>query len=442
MSDDNSQIHRIAVCQLTCNHDKEENFNTCNKLILSAKESGAKMVFLPECFDYVESSKELTAEKAEPIDGPLITRYRQVASENKIWLSLGGFHRRVIEPDSNVKMYNSHIIIDDNGEIRLCYDKTHLFEIYMSKQNTTLKESEYISYGQQLCLPIETPIGTLATSICFDMRFPQQSTLLRQLGAEVLTYPSLFTQVTGKAHWHVLLRSRAIENQCFVVAAAQVGKHNEKRSSYGHALVVDPWGQVMVDLEEESPCMKVVHVNLNFLNEVRRDMPILNSFRHDLYLQIPSIKKAIDQPNYKFGHIELANDVVFYESQYCFASVNIKPVVPGHVMVIPKQPRERVVDMTPAETGDLMLTAKLIATKLEKHLNCTSINFSIQDGPEAGQSVKHVHLHILPRKVGDFKKPDEIYEHLRTHDKDMANGLRTQEVMKAEAQEFRKLFGY
>ena len=111
-------------------------------------------------------------------------------------------------------------------------------------------------------------------------------------------------------------------------------------------------------------------------------------------------------------------------------------------MVIPKHLRERVIDMTQDETVDLILTARMIGDKLEKHLNCTAINFGIQDGSEAGQSVKHVHLHVLPRRSGDFKRNDEIYERLETHDRDMSTGLRSREQMSEEAAEFRKLFGY
>lgn len=116
------------------------------------------------------------------------------------------------------------------------------------------------------------------------------SNILRKFGADILTYPSVFTEPTGEAHWKVLLRARAIENQCFVIAAAQVGKHNEKRSSYGHSMVVDPWGKVLVDLKKESPCIQVVELDFAYLQEVRKSMPILNSIRSDLYLQYPIIK--------------------------------------------------------------------------------------------------------------------------------------------------------
>lgn len=119
------------------------------------------------------------------------------------------------------------------------------------------------------------------------------SNILRKFGCEILTYPSVFTEPTGEAHWEILLRARAIENQCFVIAAAQVGKHNEKRSSYGHSMVVDPWGRILADLKKESPCVQVVELDFAYLQQVRKSMPIANSIRSDLYLQYPIIKSKI-----------------------------------------------------------------------------------------------------------------------------------------------------
>jgi hypothetical protein len=194
---------------------------------------------------------------------------------------------------------------------------------------------------------------------CYDLRFPQQSTLLRKLGAQILTYPSVFTPVTGQAHWTTLLRARAIENQCYVIASAQVGKHNEKRSSYGHASVIDPWGRVIVDLEEKTPHVEIIDIDLDLINEVRENMPVTNSWRDDLYLNLPILKSKLEitfgnlinhyyefflfvelimfldfkepiaQNEYTFGHVKLNNRVVFYETQYSIACVNIKPIVKG-----------------------------------------------------------------------------------------------------------------
>jgi diadenosine tetraphosphate (Ap4A) HIT family hydrolase len=340
-------------------------------------------------------------------------------------------------------MFNSHVVLDNKGEIKCINDKIHLFEsnIKHGESYVTLKESDYTEPGSQFHLPLDSPIGLLATPICYDLRFPILSSLMRKLGAQIITYPSVFTELTGEAHWEVLLRARAIENQCYVVAAAQVGKHNEKRSSFGYSMIVDPWGKIIANCEKESPSYKLAEINLNYLNEVRNSIPILNSHRNDLYIQMPIVIKKIDREFYFFSDkIKLSNSVIFLETLHCIAFVNIKPIVKGHVMVIPKQIRTRVEEMTSEESIDLFNTARLVSARLEKHLDASSLNFGIQDGPDSGQSVKHVHLHILPRRKGDMERNDEIYEKLQSHDKDMTTGLRTPEEMAAEASEFRKLF--
>jgi deaminated glutathione amidase len=199
----------------------------------------------------------------------------------------------------------------------------------LQKEDTILREADYVQSGNTFCLPLSTPIGNIGSLICFDLRFPQQSTLLRQFGAEILTYPSVFTAPTGKAHWHTLLKSRAIENQCYVIAAAQVGKHNHKRSSYGHSLVVDPWGRILCDLEERSPAVEIVEIDLDLLNNVRKEIPLINCFRNDMYLSVATTKRPIDREFYMFGNIKIPNSSVFYETEYSIGLVNLRPIVPG-----------------------------------------------------------------------------------------------------------------
>ncbi|CAF1002737.1 unnamed protein product [Brachionus calyciflorus] len=382
--------HKIAICQLTCKENKNENFNICKKLITEAKSQGAEIVFLPEACDYIEQSTKASIEKGETLDGEFIENYKKLASDLQIWISIGSFHRK-IENYDQTKIYNTNILVSNEGEIKSIYDKVHLFEVNLKNGDviTSLKESDYTQAGSEFFMPIETPFGTLGNCICYDLRFPQMSAILRKFGAQILSYPSVFTVPTGQAHWEILLRARAIENQCYVVASAQVGEHNQKRSSYGHSMVVDPWGKVLVDLKNESPCVKIVEIDLDYLKQVRNSMPISNSIRSDLYLQYPIVKKKIDRPFYNFSEkIKLDNKSVFLETQYCIGVVNIKPIVPGHVMIIPKEIRHRVEDMTSEEAIDLFHTAKYVAAELERHFNATSLNFGIQDGPDSGQSVK------------------------------------------------------
>ncbi|GLD53871.1 nitrilase homolog 1 [Lates japonicus] len=263
-----------AVCQVMATPDKETNFCTCKQLVEDAKERGASMVFLPEGFDYIGSSREETLSLSESLTGDTISRYTQLARKLEVWLSLGGFHERGHDWETDRRIYNSHIIINDTGDIVSVYRKSHLFDVELPEKGVSLKESAFTIPGPSLVSPVQTPIGKVGLGICYDLRFPDLSQALQRHGAEILTYPSAFTVATGAAHWEVLLRARAIETQCYVVAAAQVGRHHEKRSSYGHALAVDPWGEVLGDCGGEKPGMVLVEIDLDKVSSTRRNMPV------------------------------------------------------------------------------------------------------------------------------------------------------------------------
>ncbi|KAM9836504.1 deaminated glutathione amidase [Aulostomus maculatus] len=263
-----------AVCQLTATPDKQVNFSVCKELIERAKQGGASMVFLPEGFDYIGSSREETLALSESLAGETVSLYAQTARNLGVWLSLGGFHERGHNWETEQRIYNSHVIIDDKGEIVSVYRKSHLFDVELPEKGILLKESSFTIPGPSLMCPVQTPIGKVGLGICYDLRFPALSLALQRSGAEILTYPSAFTVATGAAHWEVLLRARAIETQCFVLAAAQVGRHHDKRSSYGHALAVDPWGEVMADCGGEVADVVLVEIDLEKASRTRRNMPV------------------------------------------------------------------------------------------------------------------------------------------------------------------------
>ncbi|KHJ84537.1 histidine triad domain protein [Oesophagostomum dentatum] len=263
--------------------------------------------------------------------------------------------------------------------------------------------------------PVDTPVGRLGLSICYDLRFPELSLWNRQKGAEILSFPSAFTVNTGYAHWEALLRARAIETQCYVVAAAQTGKHNEKRSSYGHSMVIDPWGAIVAQCSERVD-MCFAEIDTSYVAELRKMQPVFAHRRSDLYsLHINEIDNDISPM--KFSDHPIAAESIFYRSGLSFAFVNLKPVVNGHVLICPKRICHHLTELTDAETADLFIVAKKVQRMLEKH----------------------VHVHVLARRKGDFGgQPDDLYKNLSTHDKDPQVKPRTQDEMSAEAALYRE----
>jgi predicted amidohydrolase len=194
-----------------------------------------------------------------------------------MWLSLGGFQEK--GPDDS-HQYNTHVLIDDSGEIRSSYRKIHLFDVDVPG-NMVYKESRFTTAGDTV-VAVDSPFGRLGLTVCYDLRFPELYQCLRfKHQAQVLLVPSAFTKVTGEAHWEILLRARAIETQCYVIAAAQAGKHNEKRESYGDSIIIDPWGTVIARLPGislhfvtvfyQKSSVDILKVFLNFISTLYLD---------------------------------------------------------------------------------------------------------------------------------------------------------------------------
>ncbi|XP_053134783.1 deaminated glutathione amidase [Hemicordylus capensis] len=278
----------IAVCQVTSTPDKEHNFACCSQLVRQAAQRGACVVFLPEAFDFIGSSVEETLSLAEPLEGDHVQRYVSLARECGVWLSLGGFHERGKDWESTRRIYNCHLLLDPKGALVAAYRKTHLFDVELEGR-VSLRESAFTNPGPQIVPPVDTPAGKVGLAVCYDLRFPEISLALARDGAEILTYPSAFTTTTGAAHWEVLLRARAIETQCYVVAAAQTGQHHDRRTSYGHALVVDPWGSVVAQCQE-GPGLCLAQIDLAYLRRIREEMPVFRHRRPDLYGQVAALR--------------------------------------------------------------------------------------------------------------------------------------------------------
>ncbi len=259
-----------GVVQMTSTADVEANLSTVRALVSEAAARGAELVVVPECFAYLgpEAGKLEVAESLEE-GGPILNACRSIAKDLGIDVVYGGFWEK-----SNVagKVHNACVYLRADGSIAARYRKIHLFDVDLP-DGTKLLESETVDPGEEVVVA-EAAFGTLGLSVCYDLRFPELYRRLVDKGAIALAVPSAFTLTTGKDHWHVLLRARAIEQQCYVLAAAQTGHHYGKRRSYGHALIADPWGAVIAQCGEGKG-VAVAPIEPGRVEQVRRSLPSL-----------------------------------------------------------------------------------------------------------------------------------------------------------------------
>jgi predicted amidohydrolase len=265
---------RIALFQCTTGIDPDANGGALEQAIGEAAAGGAEMLFTPEMSglldrDSARAAKSLSEEDVDQV----LARCRDAARQHRIWLHLGSL--AVLVGDG--KVANRGFVIDREGEVRARYDKIHLFDVDLPT-GESWRESNVYSAGKGVVLVNGTPVGKLGLTICYDLRFPGLFARLAESDADVIAVPAAFTVPTGRAHWHILLRARAIEAGLFVVAAAQVGRHEDGRQTFGHSLVVDPWGEVLLDMGEE-PGVGFADIDLKRISDVRSRIPALNHRR-------------------------------------------------------------------------------------------------------------------------------------------------------------------
>ncbi|MGH7029995.1 MAG: carbon-nitrogen hydrolase family protein, partial [Stellaceae bacterium] len=242
----------VACVQFTAGPDPEPNIAIVADLIRRARDAGADLVMTPEASNFIESRQRRRDRARRQGDDPFLAAMRELARETGAWLLLGSL---VIDPggepggEGEDRLANRSFLLDAGGGIVASYDKIHLFDIDLPN-GESIRESNAYRPGERTVVA-ETPWGRLGMTVCYDLRFPHLYRALAQAGADFLAVPSVFTVPTGKAHWEVLLRSRAIENGAFVFAPAQCGEHTAGRKSYGHSLIIDPWGAVLADGDEE-----------------------------------------------------------------------------------------------------------------------------------------------------------------------------------------------
>lgn len=283
-----------AVAQMKTTGVIADNLAQAVSIIRSASRAGAKAVFLPEATDFIAPTSAVAELTRSSDNSDFVGGIQSAAKDTNVWVSVG-----VHEPPSSeqeekaraenkgrLRCYNTQLLIDSQGEILDHYRKLHLFDVDI-KGGLKILESDSTIKGAQLLPPRSTPLGKLGLLTCYDLRFPEPSLSLRRQGAQLLTYPSAFTLRTGAAHWETLLKARAIETQSYALAAAQVGAHDgTKRVSWGHAMIVDPWGSVVAqcpDIQPYKPTYCLADIDLESLENTRQEMPLWEQRRGDIF---------------------------------------------------------------------------------------------------------------------------------------------------------------
>lgn len=266
---------RVALLQMTSGIDPALNAAGLVAGLEAAAAGGAAIAFTPEMTGLLDRDrKRAAATIVGEADDIVLAAAREAAARLGLWVQLGSL---ALRPGGDETRYvNRGFLIDDEGAIRARYDKLHLFDVDLATGESWRESSAYAP-GEGAVVA-ETPPGKLGLSICYDMRFPDLYRALSDAGAEILAVPAAFTVPTGQAHWHVLLRARAIEAGCFVIAAAQVGTHEDGRATYGHSLVIDPWGEVLLDMGE-APGVGFAEIDLDRLRDIRARIPALKHRR-------------------------------------------------------------------------------------------------------------------------------------------------------------------
>jgi len=267
---------RAAAVQLNSNEDKERNLGIAERLVREAAADGAELVVLPEKFNVLGSSEQLAA-GAEPLDGPTLRWAESLARELRLWLVAGSIVETV---EHDEKLRNTSALIGPDGSIHAVYRKIHLFDVEVG--DMVYRESDVEGPGDEIVVADAGELK-LGLAVCYDLRFPELFRIMAVRGAQVFSLPSAFTVPTGRAHWDVLVRARAIENQVFVIAAGQVGRHPPDHESYGHSMIADPWGVVLASAGDESEKVVVADLDLDAQAETRRKLPSLANRRPGAY---------------------------------------------------------------------------------------------------------------------------------------------------------------
>ena len=268
-------MSKVAAIQMASGPNVNANLLEAARLIDLAAESGARLVVLPENFALMGmSEQDKVGIREQPGCGPLQDFLAEQARKHQLWI-VGGTLPLASEDAHKIRA--ASLLFNDQGELVARYDKIHLFDVKINESNEHYTESETIESGNQVVV-VDTPFGRLGMAVCYDLRFPGLFRIMSEQGAEIFVLPSAFTAITGKAHWETLVRARAIENLSYMIASAQGGYHANGRETYGHSMIVDPWGLVLDKLPRGSGIV-VAEIDREQLHDLRRSFPVLEHRR-------------------------------------------------------------------------------------------------------------------------------------------------------------------
>jgi deaminated glutathione amidase len=260
---------RIALLQMTSGIDPADNARAVEQAIAEAANKGAAMLFTPEMSGLLDRDRKRAAGHIRPeADDMVLARTLEAAIRHRIWVNLGS----LAIAETNGKWVNRSFVIDASGTIRARYNKMHLFDVDLASGESWRESAAYEAGAEAVV--VDTVAGTMGLSICYDLRFPALYQALSGAGAKILSIPAAFTVPTGKAHWETLLRARAIENAAFVIATAQSGLHDDGRQTYGHSMVIDPWGKVLLEMGD-GPGLAFADIDLGLVDEARDRIPVI-----------------------------------------------------------------------------------------------------------------------------------------------------------------------
>jgi predicted amidohydrolase len=266
-------IFNAACIQISSQNDLEKNMSKVSELVTEAAENGADFITLPENTAFMgANADELRANTYMPEEHPALNELKDLAKKLQKWILVGSL---AVKVPTSEKFSNRSFLLNDKGEITAYYDKIHLYHASITGGETHNESHRFIA-GDKAILT-DTPWGKLGMTICYDLRFPHLFRKLAKAGANIIAVPSSFTQTTGRAHWHVLLRARAIENGCYIIAPAQIGSHPAGRKTFGHSLVIDPWGTIIADGGEDCG-VTIAQIDTDMVNKIRQQLP---SLEHD-----------------------------------------------------------------------------------------------------------------------------------------------------------------